>query len=159
MKKFSRETSTRILLTLLILLSGAAMLPFIDSPVQAITWRSLAGVYEPELTVNADAGRPGSVFAFTGSNYPADSLAMVYANGEPLGSVMVDSGGMTTFKINSAGADIGQYNITLEVDINASATTGIALQTGGELIMPPPGFTGPTFDLGHVIHLPFLAKP
>lgn len=159
MQKFSRETITRMLITLFILLSGMAMVPFIDSPVQAITWRSLAGVYEPELAVNEDTGRPDSVFAFTGSNYPADSMAMVYANGEPLGSVMTDSAGMATFMIDSAGADIGQYNITMEVDINASATTSIALQTDGQLVTPPPGFPGPTFDLGHVIHLPFVAKP
>jgi hypothetical protein len=159
MQRFSREQVTRVLLTVAILLSGVAMVPFIELPAQAdITWQSLAGVYEPELRVNAPVGRPGSVFAFTGSNYPPNSLATVYVNGEPLGTVMTNDEGVATFMIDTTGAAVGQYNVTLEVDINASATTSIELVADGPVITPPFDFEGPTFYLAKVLYLPIIFK-
>ena len=47
MQRISRDQMIRVALTAVILLSGLAMVPFIDLPAQAaITWQSLAGVYE-----------------------------------------------------------------------------------------------------------------
>ncbi|MCL4264833.1 MAG: hypothetical protein KJ069_16540 [Anaerolineae bacterium] len=160
MQKFSRDQWIRVVLTAVILLSGLAMVPFIDLPAQAaITWQSLAGVYEPVLEVNEPLGRPGSVFAFTGSNYPPNTVATAYVDGQSLGQVMIDGNGVGTFMVNSAGASIGQYNVTLEVDINASATTGIELEDTGLLVTPPPDFPGPTFNLVNVLYLPLVTKP
>ncbi len=160
MQRFSRDQIIRITLTAVILLSGLAMVPFIDLPAQAaITWQSLAGVYEPELTVNEPLGRPGSVFAFTGSNYPPNTLATAYVDGQALGQVTIGGSGVGTFMVNTLGAPIGQYNVTLEVDINASATTGVELADSGPLVMPPPDFPGPTFNLGFVLYLPLVNKP
>lgn len=159
MQRLSRDQMIRLSLTAVILLSGWALVPFINMPVRAaITWQTLIGVYEPELTVNEPLGMPGSIFAFTGSSYPANSQATVFVDGDPLGVVMTDGDGMATFMINTAGAANGQYNVTLEVDINAAATTGIELVEDGPVVMPPPGFTGPTFNLGHVIYLPSITR-
>ncbi len=158
MKSFSKEQIIRISLTLAILLSGAAMIPFVDLPVGAIGWETLAGVYAPDLVVNETSGAPGSTFAFTGSDYPPNSLASVYVNGEALGSVMTDAGGTATFKLNTVGAALGQYNVTLEVDINASATQSIELVESGSTVTPPDGFDGPTFFLGHAIFLPAVYR-
>lgn len=159
MQRFKKEHLIRLSLTLAILLSGMAMVPFINVTAEVITWQSLGGVYEPELAVNGTEGMPGSIFAFTGSNYPANASATVYANGEPLGNVMTDGNGVATFMVNSAGAPLGQYNVTLEVDINASATSNVALVDGGPLVTPPTGFQGPTFNLGHLVYLPVVNKP
>lgn len=160
MQRFSRDQLIRLSLTAAILFSGLAMIPFVDLPAQAaITWQSLAGVYEPDLTVNEPVGMPGSIFAFTGSDYPTNTLATVYVDGEPLGTVMIDGNGVGTFMINTAGAAIGQYNVTLEVDINASATTGIDLVDNGPMVTPPPDFEGPVFNLAHLLYLPVIRKP
>jgi len=148
MKSLNKEQITRLALTLVILLFGAAMIPFVDLPVGAIGWESLTGVYEPDLSVNETSGAPGSTFAFTGSNYPPNSLALIYVNGEVKGSVMTDAIGKATFKLNTIEAAPGTYNVTLEVNINATATQSIELVESGPTVTPPVGFDGPTFFLG-----------
>ncbi|HRQ40972.1 MAG TPA: hypothetical protein PLD25_23910 [Chloroflexota bacterium] len=160
MQRVSRDQLIRVALTAVILLSGLAMVPFIDLPAQAaITWQSLAGVYEPELEVNESLGMPGSVFAFTGSGYPPNTLATVYVDGQPLGMALIGGNGVGTFMVNTAGAAIGEYSVTLEVDINASATRGIELAETGPLVTPPPDFPGPTFNLVYELYLPLVTKP
>ena len=148
MKALNKEQIARLTLTLVILLFGAAMIPFVDMPVGAIGWKILTGVYEPDLSVNETSGAPGSTFAFIGSNYPPNSLATVYVNGEARGSVMTDAGGTATFKLITTKAAPGQYNVTLEVDINATDTQSIQLVDSGSIVTPPEGFEGPTFFLG-----------
>lgn len=159
MRRFKKEHLIRLSLTLAILLSGMAMVPFINVTAEVITWQSLAGGYEPILDVNEPEGTPGSIFAFTGSSYPANALATVYANGEPLGDVMTDGSGVATFMVNTASASLGLYNVTLEVDINASATSNVTLSDTGSVVTPPAGFPGPTFNLGHLVYLPVVNKP
>lgn len=158
MKSFSKEQIARLSLTLLILMSGAAMIPFVDLPVGAIGWQALAGVYAPDLSVNETSGAPGSTFAFTGSDYPPNSLASIYVNGEAAGSVMTDAGGTVAFMLNTAGVAPGTLNVTLEVDINASATQSIELVESGPTVTPPAGFEGVTFFIGHRIFLPVVYR-
>jgi len=156
MNGLKQQNGMRLVLMLAILLSGIAMTPFIDIPAEAINWELLAGVYEPSLDVNEDSGAPGSVFAFTGSDYPALSNATVYVNGDQVGNVMTDASGMAAFKLNTTGAAVGQYNVTLEVDINASATESIELKVGEQVVTPPPGFTGPAFSMQNRIYQPVV---
>jgi hypothetical protein len=158
MKFLNREQAIRLSLVLVIFLAGAAMIPFVDLPVGAINWSSLAGAYAPELKVNESIGAPGSIFAFEGSGYPPLSLAKVYANGLPVGSVTTDDDGSATFMIETTGAYEGIYNVTMEVDINASATTSIELEDGQPLVMPPGGFEGPTFSIGDFLYLPAILR-
>lgn len=158
MSRLNQETVVRIVLTLAVLLAGVALVPFIDQPLKAIGWELFAGVYSPTLNVNETSGAPGSVFAFTGSGYPPNSVATVYVNGNPVGAVMTDPGGAASFLLNTIGAAPGQYNVTLEVDINASATQSIELVSGGTTVTPPPGSTGETFFINHVIFLPSIQK-
>lgn len=152
------EKVVRLALSLLILLSGVAMIPFVDVPVEAISWELLAGVYEPSLNVDEDSGAPGSVFAFTGSDYPPNREATIYVNGREIGRVMTNAGGSTTFTLDTTGAAVGQYNVTLEVDINASATESIELIAGEPTVTPPPGFTGPGFSLRSLNYLPAVIR-
>ena len=71
MKGWERENITRLALALLILLSGLALIPFIDIPADAITWELLAQVYEPTLAVYEDSGAPSSIFANHRANMAA----------------------------------------------------------------------------------------
>lgn len=158
MIRFGREQTVRVALALIILMSGVAMIPFLNLPTEAIGWEMLAGVYSPDLSVNESSGAPGSTFAFTGSGYPSISPATVYVNGEAVGQVMMDGAGNGTFKLNTLGAAPGQYNVTLEVDSNASATQSIDLDPSGSIVSPPDGFDGPTFFLGSPIFLPVIHR-
>jgi hypothetical protein len=158
MRQLKQETVVRIGLTLAVLLAGSALAPFVSRPVKAIGWELFATVYSPVLNVNETSGAPGSVFAFTGSAYPPNSTATVYVNGNPVGAVMTDAVGAASFFLNTIGAAPGQYNVTLEVDINASATQSIELVAGGTVVMPPPGATGETFFVNRIIFLPHIEK-
>lgn len=157
MKQLNREKVIRLALTLMVLLSGLALIPFVDQPVTAIGWKLFAGIYTPVLAVNETAGAPGSVFAFTGTNYPPNSLATIYINGQGRGTVMTNPAGAASFHVNTLGAAIGRYDVTLEVGINASATNGFDLDDGEPLVTPPPG-DGPVVFVQNVVFLPAVQK-
>jgi hypothetical protein len=159
MRQPNREWIIRASLTLLILLAGLAMIPYVDLPDTAVGWETLSGVYTPELDVNETSGGPGSVFAFTGTNYPPNSVATIYVDGQPVGTVQTDGAGTGMFLINTLGLSPGQYNVTMEVDINASATRSIELVEDEVPVSPPPGFNGPTFFLGPVNYLSIVVRP
>jgi hypothetical protein len=158
MNKVKKENLIRGVVALVILLSGVAMIPFINLPSEKIGWDLFAGVYTPELTAIETSGAPGSVFAFTGSNYPPNTTAQLFIDGVQSGEVQIDENGGSTFLLNTVWAAAGQYNITLEVDINASATQAIELIEGGTLVTPPAGFPGPEFSIVQPAFLPVIRK-
>lgn len=159
MERSRKESVIRSVFSLAILLSGIALIPFIERPTSAIGWKLFAGIYTPELDVNETTGAPGSVFAFTGSNYPPLSAATIYINGTARGVVTTDAAGMATFKVYTTGAAAGMYSVTMEVDINASATSGFELVEGSAVVMPPAGFEGATiFIISEDVFLPVVQK-
>ena len=159
MKNLNKEQIFRVSMVVIILFSGLLLFPFIDLPAEALGWELFAGVYTPELEVNQNSGSPGSVFTFTGSNYPADSKAYVYVNGVARGSLMIESSGSAAFLMDTAFSPTGLYNVTMEVDINASATQAFELTDTGDLVLPPPDFNGPTFSVYNVLlFLPNISK-
>ena len=151
MKQLSQRAIVRTAFALAILLAGIAIVPYVDRPAAALEWRMMAGVYAPELIVHEAAGAPGSAFAFTGSGYPANSVATLFVNGRYLGRVMTDAHGVAQFIVQSPASNmaLGHYDITMEVDINASATQGFGLSHDAPLVMPPDGFSGSVFSYGH----------
>ena len=150
MKQFTLRTIVRALFALVILLAGVAMVPYVDRPAAALEWRMMAGVYAPELSVHASEGALGSQFAFTGSGFPAHKPATVFVNGRYLGRVMTDGQGMAQFIVQSPTSPLalGHYDITLEVDMNASATQGFTLREDAPLVWAPDGFMGRLFVFG-----------
>jgi hypothetical protein len=156
--KMNRGLFNRVLIAALILMSGLALMPYVDLPQTTLGWEQFAGVYTPELAVEPELGRSGSTFTGMGINYPVNSLATIYVDGDPLGTMMTDGNGSATFYINTIGSDIAIYNVTLEVDINASATDSFELDADGPLIPPPPDPSGPIFFLNQVTYLPSIVK-
>lgn len=150
MKQLSQRTLMRTVVALVILLAGVAMVPYVDRPAAALEWRMMAGVYAPELTVHASEGAPGSQFAFTGSGFPAHRPATLFVNGRYLGRVMTDDQGSAQFIVQSPASHLalGHYDITMEVDMNASATQGFSLSSEASLVWAPDGFVGPVFGFG-----------
>jgi hypothetical protein len=156
----------RILIALAILLSGVAMIPFVELPTGQLGWQLYAGVYDATLVSNYDTGRPGSFFTFTGANFPPNSLATITAAGpiarsqeqgsEVLGTVMTDANGGLVFLLNTEGADVGVYLISATVDANATATDTIEL-IASDPLRPAEGI-GPIIYLGNVIYLPVVVN-
>ncbi|MCB9134328.1 MAG: hypothetical protein H6636_02810 [Anaerolineales bacterium] len=137
---------TRILVALTILLSGAALLPFVDVPAATFEWQRYAGVYEePELVVNYPSGQPGSFFHFSGAGFGADQDVTVSSNGDMLGMTTTDSAGNLEFNLNSDGAGVGSYYIsvaegnttrTLRVFLWADAPLRPQEGQGDEFLLP-----------------------
>ncbi len=157
MKRVNRETTFRSIITLTILLSGMALIPFIDRPVTAIGWKSFAGIYAPVLAVNAATGAPGSVFDFSGSNYPPNSPAIIYVNGQARGTIITSAAGTADFLVNTYGAPIGRYDVTLEASINASATNGFDLDDSAPLQTAPPS-SAPVVFVKSTLFLPAILQ-
>lgn len=154
----NRESLSRILIAAFILMSGLALVPYLDLPQTTLGWEQFAGIYTPELIVEPEIGRPGSTFTGTGSNYPTNSLATIYVDGTAIGTVMADENGSATFYINTYGAQAGIYNVTLEVDINSSATDTFTLDDDAPFIPEPTIPIGPIFYLPQDLFLPFIVK-
>ncbi|MCB8977240.1 MAG: hypothetical protein H6657_07430 [Ardenticatenaceae bacterium] len=150
MKTFTLRTIVRSVVALVVLLSGLAMIPYFDRPAAALEWRMMAGVYAPELSVHASEGALGSQFAFTGSGFPAHQPATLFVNGRYLGRVMTDEHGMAQFVVQSPTSRLalGHYDVTMEVDMNASATQGFTLSEDAPLVWAPDGFMGRLFVFG-----------
>lgn len=148
MQQLTPRAIVRTVSALAVLLLGVMLIPYIDRPAAALEWRMMAGVYAPELSVHEAEGTPGSAFAFTGTGYPAHSVATLLVNGRYMGRVMTDAQGMAQFVVQSPASSsaTGQFDITMEVDINASATEGITLSNDALLVMPPDGFSGSVFS-------------
>jgi hypothetical protein len=150
------EKIIRIAIVLVILLGGLALLPYIDVPAEALTWQLYSGVYEATLEVNHDQGSPGSYFLFTGTNYPANSLATISVNGSEIGEVETDGNGDLSFIIATANSDPGSYTVTAAVDVNASAAANFTLVINGQF-QPSPG-NAPIFSLEEVNYFPAMRK-
>ena len=96
------------------------------------------------LIINYSNGKPGSFFSLTGSNFPPNGTAMVTLNGYTLtNSLVVNSSGGFTFRLDTSQADSGSYFITTAV--NPSATTSFRLDPTAPL-RPPEG-SGPTLNV------------
>ena len=150
------ENIFRLAIVLVILLAGVALLPYIDLPAEALTWQLYSGVYEATLDVNYTEGSPGSYFLFTGTNYPANSTAVITVNGEEVGTAETDGNGDLSFIIATAGSDPGSYTVTAAVDVNASAAANFNLVNNAPF-RPLEG-TGPIFSLTEVDYLPVIRK-
>jgi len=157
MNKTQRERTLRVTLVVMIMLLGLTLIPFINMPAEALGWELFTGAYTPNLDVNQNTGKPGSIFTFTGSGYPPHSKAMVYVNGDSRGMVTIDGSGVASFLLNTLGSPARVYNVTLEVDINASATESIELLDTGNMVLPPPDFNGSTLFLKNIIFMPLIS--
>lgn len=124
---------TRISVALAILLSGVALLPFVEVPAQTFEWQRYAGVYEqPELDVNYYDGQPGSFFHFSGAGFGANTLVEISSNGNVLGAVTTDGAGFLEFNLDTANAELGSYYVTV-TEGNSSVTTKIVAWAGSPL--------------------------
>ena len=147
MRKSTWQLLGRVLIALFIMGSGAVLVANANRLEEPFDWRTFASAYDPDLDVNHNDGASGSIFAFTGVGYPANSLATVYVNGAEIGHVNTNNNGVLTFMIDSAGAPEARYFVTAAVDNNASDTKDFDIESDEPLWPPPPGFPGPTFPL------------
>lgn len=145
-------------LAALVLLSGLVILPFTNLSANQIDWRAFAGVYQPVLSVNYEDGAPGSIFLFSASGYPPNSLATVYINGEVNSQIMMGADGSADFVIRTSILQPpGEYLVVVAVG-DVSAIESFELVAAGATRPFPEGHTGPALTLGGINHLPTLHK-
>ena len=86
----------------------------------------------PSLTLNYGSGQPGSTFTLIGSGFPLSSTLPVLVNGVTLtDTIAVNPSGEFIVYLESAGAEVGSYALTLASEPPLSKT--IFLQGTGSL--------------------------
>lgn len=149
MQKLRKYASWQAALVVAIFMAGVGLMPYVAFADESLSWQSLAGVYAPELIIEEAEGAPGSYFTVVASNYPPHSRARVYINGEPAGHIDMDGSGGTTFLIRTPPQNraIETYDVTAEVDLNASATTKFTVAEDAPLLEAPDDFDGRTLRI------------
>jgi len=159
MKQTSKEAVSRLFITGFVLLIGILLLPYVGNARASISWELFGAAYTPDLSVEDNKGAPGSQFAFTGSGYPANQLAVIFVNGDVVGSVMTDGSGTGTFIIDSTGVPDGVLTVVMETDSNMSAFKDVTVDSLEPVVTPPSGFVGKTLGTaGFNTYLPILFR-
>ena len=154
-----KEAVSRLLVTVFVLLLGIFLLPYVGNVRAAINWELFGSAYTPDLSVDQNTGAPGSLFAFTGSGYQPNRLAVVFVNGQVVGGVMTDGNGLATFIIDATDTPEGELTVVMETDANVSAFKSITIDSTEPVVNPPGGFSGPTFGTtGENVFLPFVQR-
>ena len=141
------RTINRLIVALVVFLSGAVLVPYAALPTESFSWERYADAYQPQphLDINHLSGKPGSFFKVTGSGYPANSNASVTVNGTSLGTLTTDGAGGFEFELDTTNADEGNYFVTVSVN-SASATVEFRVDSGAPAMWSSEG--SPTlFDI------------
>lgn len=159
MSQERKEAVNRLVITLMVLLGGVLLLPYVGNARAAINWETFGSAYTPDLSVNDNKGAPGSQFAFTASGYQPNWLAVVFVNGQVVGSFFTDSNGAGTFIIDVTGVPDGELTVVVETNANVSAFKTITVDSAEPVVSPPGGFAGPAFGTtGNSTFLPFAFR-
>ncbi|MAT98404.1 MAG: hypothetical protein CL608_14770 [Anaerolineaceae bacterium] len=159
MSQERKEAVYRLIITAFVLLGGVLLLPYVGHARAAINWEIFGGAYSPDLSVSDNTGSPGSQFGFTGTGYQPNRLAIVFVNGQVVGSVTTDGNGTATFIIDTTGVPDGDLTVVMETDANVSAFKTITVDSTEPVVSPPGGFSGPLFGTtGNSTFLPFVSR-
>ena len=159
MSRARKEAVIRLFITTFILLGGVLLLPYVGNARAAINWELFGAAYTPDLSVSDNTGAPGSQFAFTGTGYQPNQLAIVYVDGDMVGGVVTDGNGTGSFIIDSTGVADGDLTVVMETDANVSAFKTITIDGIEPVVNPPGGFSGPTFGTsGNNTFLPLVRR-
>ncbi|WP_420642146.1 hypothetical protein [Candidatus Leptofilum sp.] len=159
MSQEKKEAVSRLIITAFVLLGGLLLLPYVGNARAAINWELFGGAYTPDLSVDENKGAPGSQFAFTGSGYQPNRLAVVFVNGQVVGGVTTDSNGTATFIIDATDEPDGDLTVVMETDANVSDFKTITVDSAEPVVSPPGGFTGPAFGTtGNSAFLPLVRR-
>lgn len=159
MSQERKEAVQRLGITLLVLLAGVLLLPYVGSARAAINWELFGDAYTPDLSVSDNIGAPGSQFAFTGSGYQPNRLAIIFVNGQVVGGVTTDGNGTGRFIIDTTGVPDGELTVVMETDANVSAFKTITIDSAEAVVAPPGGFSGPILGTtGSSTFLPFVQR-
>ena len=159
MSQERKEAVRRLFIAMFVLLGGVLMLPYMGSARAAINLELFGSAYTPDLSVNDNTGAPGSQFAFTGTGYQPNRLAIIFVNGQVVGGVTTDSNGTATFIVDVTGVPDGDLTVVMETDANVSAFKTITVDSGALVVNPPGGFSGPILGTtGSSTYLPFVQR-
>jgi hypothetical protein len=74
------------------------------------------------VNISFPTGKPGSFLTVSGSQFPPNSTATITVNGRVLGTVPTDASGGIVFVLDTTGADLGHYSVTVSVNPSASSS-------------------------------------
>jgi hypothetical protein len=127
--------------------------------------RSLYFEQRPELSVNYPTGRAGSFFTIHGHYFPPNVAATVQVNGRAIGAVTAGSDGSITFVLDTSGARIGTYIVTLQSNMSAAVTPSTTNALFALIATAPfrprePNVPGPILYPSQrlTIYLPFIRR-
>jgi hypothetical protein len=159
MRRFSR-----LIVVLAILLSAAALTPYVAFPSERIAWQLFAQVYEEpaSLSVSPDNTQPGTYILATGNNFSVNSPATVIVNGQTLSpTIPTDAAGALTFQLDTTNASTGTYVVTAVTGPKSAADSFLLTGTPitgtpatGVIIVDVPAGIGFT----RFVHLPILLR-
>lgn len=109
------------------------------------------------LTLGYTSGQPGSILTVTGRNFPPDSLAAVAVNGQVIdNALVVNPTGSFIFFLDTTGAEIGGYALTVRAGSSATATFRLA----EDAPLRPPEGGGQVLDIpGEIAYHNFVYLP
>lgn len=99
----------------------------------------------PTLSVSFTNGAPGSIFAFTGTNYGQNQPVAIYVNNVNVGIITSDLGENIAFRLNTnAGTQAGVYAVRAE---NSAGRASVVLSIDPTAPTRPASGSGSIFDI------------
>ena len=126
---------SRFLVALAILLSAAALMPYVALPAEKIDWQLFADTYElpPTVNITPETAAPGSVFDVSCSNFPENSQATIRVNNFTFPTtVPTGPAGSFTFALTTTTVSTGTYFVTVSVN-SASGVDVFSLDPAASL--------------------------
>ncbi len=149
------KTFAKTFYIIMILVSGAALIPVLGVQGRTFRWQNYAGLYETPtpptftLLINHSHGAPGSFFTVTGTGLPSNTPISVFANGVQIASnIMANDFGEVSFQLNTSNASLGLYEITISTNTSASSPSSVAFN------LIPNGPQHPPTGGGSIINVP-----
>jgi len=119
-------------------------------------WDAFAAPAQPELSINHEAGAPGSYFNALGTGFEPGSLALIVVNDHILDQLQVDNSGEISFTLSTDQVAPRIYHV--RVSVNPSAGVHFAIDEAEPLWQQEGSLPIVVIPPTHYFHLPMINK-
>lgn len=133
------ESRKRFVFTLVIVLSGFLLVPFVALPKEGFRWQLFTGAYnsQPGVGLNHPRGDRGSYFLLSGFGFTPGATLTLKANGVAFGTVIADENGAFKVSLSTAGSGPGRYEVEVD-DGAAGALSAVVASTSFDVATGAP---------------------